>query len=226
MINVLVVHEFPLMCNIISSVLDDESDIVVVGGATDADAALERVKEDNIDVILISSRLPDEGSIRLTNTLVQLDLVPKILIFGITETRENVLRYIEAGATGYVLKESSLTDLLTAIRATQSGKALVSPEMAAALIQRISEFAQAFAQVGIVPPESLSLTARELEVLELMGQNLGNQEIAHRLFIEVGTVKNHVHSILNKLGVSSREDAALLMSIVKERLKSKPDQGE
>lgn len=216
MINILIVHEFPLMCNIISSVLDDEPDITVVGGVTDANEALEYVKQKEIDVILVSSRLPDQDTIRLTRLLMQNKPAPNILIFGITETRENVLRYIEAGATGYVLKESSLDDLLTAIRAAYSNKALISPEIAAALIQRVSEFAQAFAQAGVTPPESVSLTAREFEVLELMNRGLGNQEIAQQLFIEVGTVKNHVHSILNKLGVTNREDATRLMSIIKK----------
>ena len=127
-----------------------------------------------------------------------------------------MLDYIEAGATGYVLKESSLDDLLTAIRVAYSGKATVSPDIAAALIQRVSEFAQAFAQARVAPPESVSLTTREFEVLELLSHGLSNQEIAQQLFIEVGTVKNHVHSILNKLGVTNRENATNLMSILKK----------
>lgn len=218
MINVLVVHEFPLMGNIISSVLDGEKDITVIGCAMDVKDAMGLVKENDVDVVLISSRLPDNGTLNLTKMLVQSVYSPSILILGITETRENVLEYVEAGATGYVLKESSLDDMLTAIRAVNSGKALVSPEIAAALIERVSEFVQAFEQVGITPPDSLDLTPREYEVLELLGQNMSNQEIAQQLVIETGTVKNHVHSILSKLGVSSREDAAKLASLLKNRL--------
>ncbi len=220
MINVLVVHEFPLMCNIISSVLESEEDINVIGCGTDVDDVINLVKQNKVDVVLISSRLPDQGTFTLTKLLVQSDFSPRILILGITETRENVLQYIEAGATGYVLKESSLEDLLTAIRAVSSGKALVSPEIAAALIQRVGEFVQVFERVGVTPPNSLNLTPREYEVLELLGQNLSNQEIAEQLVIEIGTVKNHVHSILSKLGVSSRDDAAKLASVLKNKLKS------
>jgi DNA-binding NarL/FixJ family response regulator len=172
-----------------------------------------------VDVVLISSRLPGQGTFSLTKMLMQSELSPRVLILGITETRENVLEYIEAGANGYVLKESSLEDLLSAIRAVNSGKALISPEIAAALIQRVSEFVQAFEQGGVEPPDSLNLTNREYEVLGLLGQNLSNQEIAEHLVIEIGTVKNHVHSILSKLGVSSREDAAKLASILKNKLK-------
>ena len=220
MINILIVHEFPLMCHIIASVLGDEKDINVVGGVvTGVEDALERVKHENIDVILISTQLPEHGSIKLTKLLMQNSPSTKILILGITESRESVLQYIEAGATGYVLKESSLDDLLLTIRAAYNGQALVSPEIAAALIERVSTFAHAFTQAGVIPPESSNLTARELEVLELLSQNLSNQEIAKRLIIEMGTVKNHVHNILAKLGVSSREDAAYLISVIKDRSK-------
>lgn len=219
MINVMIVHEFPLMCNIIASVLDDEPDIKVVGHVSGVEEALDRVRQNDVDLVLISSRLPEQGTIKLTNLLIQDTPAIKIIILGITETRESVLKYVEAGATGYVLKESSLNELLTTIRAVYNGKALISPDIAAALIQRISEFAQIFAQTGVTLPESLNLTAREFEVLELLSQNLSNQEIAKRLVIETGTVKNHVHSVLKKLGVIRREEAGNLMALVRERFK-------
>jgi len=220
MINVLIVHEFPLMCNIIASALDDEPDIKVVGCVSGVKEALDRVKQNDVDLVLISSRLPEQGTIQLTSLLIQNVPAIKIIILGITETRESVLEYVEAGATGYVLKESSLDELLTAIRAAYEGQALISPEIAAALIRRVSEFAQIFAQTGVTLPESLNLTAREFEVLELLSQNRSNQEIAKQLVIETGTVKNHVHNILNKLGVARREDAGNLMARIKEKFQS------
>jgi DNA-binding NarL/FixJ family response regulator len=219
MIKVLVVHEFPLMCNIISSVLDDEPDIQVIGFATSVDEALERVRLENVDIALISARLPNQGTYKLTNALVQAASNPKVLIMGITETREQVLEYIEAGATGYVLKENSLDDLFATIRASYSNKALISPEIAAALMRRVNELAQVFTQAGTMPPNMFNLTAREMEVLELIHQNRSNQEIAGQLVIELGTVKNHVHNILDKLGVSSREEAAALTTYLKRHSK-------
>lgn len=217
MINILIVHEFPLMCNIIASVLDGEADITVVDSANNMESAFERTKQGDIDVLLVSTRLPEQGAIRLTKLLMQNNLQTKVLILGITESRESVLQYLEAGATGYIVKESSLDDLLSTIRATYNGKALISPEIAAALIERVSTFAQVFLHAGVAPPETTNLTIRELEVLELLSQNMSNQAIAKELVIEMGTVKNHVHSILNKLGVSSREDAAYLMAVIKNR---------
>lgn len=219
MINILVVHEFPLMCNIISSVLDSEPDINIVECASNVDEAIESVLKNNVNLVLVSTRLPEDGTTRLTQLLVQKAPSVKVVILGITETREGVLEYVESGAAGYVLRESSLDDLLATIRAVNNGQALISPEIAATLIQRVSEFAQVFTDTGVNPPESLNLTNREMEVLELLSKNLSNQDISQRLVIETGTVKNHVHNILNKLGVGSREEAANLMVLVRERSK-------
>lgn len=223
MMNILVVHEFPLMCNIIASVLDDEADIQVIGFTTSVDEAISRVKKEPVDIVLISTRLPDHGSYTLATELVKDFPSTKILILGITETREQVLDYIEAGVTGYVLRESSLDDLLAAIRAAYHDKALVSPEIAAALMQRVNELSNVISQTGLTPPDTNSLTSREMEVLDLLYQNKSNQEIAQALVIELGTVKNHVHSILKKLGVSSREDAAMLSAYLKRQSQAKAD---
>jgi len=219
MINIMIVHEFPLMCNIIASVLSDEPDILVAGFVSTTKAAMEYIDQNQVDMVLISSRLPDQGAIELTNQLMQRIPAIKVLILGITESRESILKYVESGANGYVLKESSLDDLLVSIRAVYNDKAVISPDIAGALIQRVSEYSKAFSQSGISLPDSVNLTTRELEVLELLGQNLSNQEIASRLVIEIGTVKNHVHSILNKLGVDRREEAGSLISIIKEKMK-------
>jgi len=223
MINLLIVHEFPLMCNIIASVLDSEPDIKVIGCASGVDDAYNLATQNEVDLALLSTRLPNDGAIRLTDLLVQRTPPVKVLILGITESRESVLQYVESGASGYVLRESSLDDLLTTIRAVYNDQALISPEIAATLIQRVSEFARTFSQTGLTPPDSVKLTPRELEVLELLSENLTNQEIAKRLVIETGTVKNHVHSILNKLGVSSRDDASNLASIIRDYRKDKQE---
>jgi two-component system NarL family response regulator len=213
-IRVLLVNEMPLVSNVIASVLEDESDIEVVGRATSVDGALDLATES--DVVLVSTRLPDSGALKLTSAIAEADPSVKILVLGLGESKERVLRYVEAGADGYVLKNDSVDDLLRHIRAAQRGKALVSPKIAAALMSRVTELAQLFAEIESGLSESADLTPREREILELIGQGLTNQEIADRLVIEVGTVKNHVHSILQKLDVSSREDAASYLALIRE----------
>lgn len=201
------------MGNVIAAVLEDESDIQVVGCATTVDEALAQVP--GCDVMLVSTRLPDNGALKLTQAITEDHPSVRVLALGLAESEAEVLQYVEAGAAGYVLKDDTVDELLENVRAAHSGEALVSPEIAAALMDRVAELAQLFGTVAGIN-QSADLTERELEVLELIGKGLTNQEIADRLFIEVGTVKNHVHNILDKLNVSSRRDAAAYLAIVGE----------
>ncbi|MBN1536980.1 MAG: response regulator transcription factor [Anaerolineales bacterium] len=220
MIRVFVVHEFRLMCNIISAAIQDEPDIIVVGSATSIEEAIEWVDQEPLDVVLLSSRLPHYGSIKLARMIAQMHSGMKVLVLGITETKEGVLQYIESGAAGYVHRDNSVEELMTAIRAAHEGKALISTEIAAVLIERVSKLARSFSNVSDFPVETISLTKRQIEILELLALNYTNQQIAERLSIEIGTVKNHIHNIFSRLGVTNRADAAELLSLIKEKSQS------
>lgn len=215
MIHVLLVNEIRLMCNVITAALEDEPDIKVVGCATSVDEALEKLAREDIDVVLVSTRLPERGALHLTQTITDTQPSTNVLVLGVTDHKERVLQFVEAGAIGYVLKDDSIDDMVAAIQAAQQGKALVSPKIAGALMERVSELAGMFADLETGVIETAGLTPRELEVLELLGQNMTNEEIAETLVIEVGTVKNHVHSILNKLNVNSRREAATYLALIK-----------
>lgn len=215
MIHVLLVNEIRLMCNVITAALEDEPDIKVVGCATSVDEALEKLAHEEIDVVLISTRLPEQGALRLTETIMEKQPSTDVLVLGVTDHKELVLQYVEAGAIGYILKDDTVDDMVAAIQAAQQGKALVSPKIAGALMERVSELAGMFADLETGVIETAELTSREMEVLELLGKNLTNEEISETLVIEVGTVKNHVHSILNKLNVNSRHEAATYLAFIK-----------
>jgi DNA-binding NarL/FixJ family response regulator len=214
MIRVLIVNSSRLMCNVLASTLEDEPDITVVGCATTADEALAQAHQ--CDVMILSPRLPPEGSaLELTRGVSGMDASAKVLVMGLTESKEQVLKYVEAGAVGYLLQDDSVDDLLEHVRAAYRDRALVSPEIAAALMTRIAELTQLVSDAQPEVQELADLTPREREILDLIGQGLSNQEIASRLVIEVGTVKNHVHSVLQKLNVSSRQDAAAFVTLSK-----------
>ena len=215
-IHILLVNEIRLMGNVIAAALEDEPDIRVVARVTSLEEALKIVQEKEVDVALVSTRLPDQGALKLTGAITELAPATKVLALGLTEEKKRVLRYVEAGATGYVLKDDSLDDMIETIRAAQEGKVFVSPEIAAAMVERISNLAQMFSDVENSVTDDADLTPREIEVLELIGKDLTNQQIAERLVIEVGTVKNHVHSILEKLNVSSRGEAAAYLAFIKK----------
>lgn len=206
MIRVALVNAIRILSNVIAAVLENEPDIEIVGRATAVDEALEIAHR--CDVLVVSTLVPDDAAFQITQAVIQAGLPVKVLILGMAESREEILRYIEAGAAGYILQDDSVDDLLVKIRATYDGQALVSPEIAALLISRVAKLSQPPASVGGQPDAMLSLTPREREILQLIGQGFSNQEIAVQLVIEVGTVKNHVHNLLEKLSVNSRRDAA------------------
>jgi len=213
-INLLLVNEIRLMGNVIVAALEDEADIHVVACVTTYDEAMDVVREKDVDVALVSTRLPDSGGLRLTGAITNMSPSIKVLALGLTEEKKRVLRYVEAGASGYVLKDDSLEDMIEIVRATQEGKVFVSPQIAAAMMERLSDLAQMFASVESNMNDATTLTSREMEVLELISRGYTNQQIAQHLVIEVGTVKNHVHNILEKLNVSSRGEAAAYLAFI------------
>lgn len=215
-IKLLLVNETRLIGNVIMVALEDEPDITVVASATSTDEALQVIREKEVDIALVSTRLPDQGALKLTRAIVELAPDTKVLALGLTEDKQRVLRYVEAGATGYILKDDSLEDLIETVRDAKDGKVFLPPKIAAAMIERLSDLAHMFSDIENAVTDPTGLTSRELEVLELIGQGLTNQQIAEHLVIEVGTVKNHVHSILEKLDVSSRKEAAAYLAFIKK----------
>lgn len=215
-IHILLVNEIRLMSNIITAALEDEPGLRVIGAATTAEQALDIIRNNEVDVALVSTRLPEKGALKLTAAITELAPSTKVLALGLTEKKERVLRFVEAGASGYVRRDDSLQDMVSAIHAAQDGTSRVSPRIAAAMMERLSDLAQTFAEVENSAADTAGLTGRELEVLELIGQGLTNQAIAERLVIEVGTVKNHVHSILEKLHVNSRGEAAAYLALIEK----------
>jgi DNA-binding NarL/FixJ family response regulator len=217
LIKVLLVIEVRLIGNIFASVLEDEPDIKVSGHVTTLDDALRFLQQQQVDVILVSASLPDQDALKLTRSIVENVPSSKVLVLGLSEeNKHHTLRYIEAGAAGYILKDSSLKELIEVIRLAQKGEARISSRMAGAMMERLSNLARMFSTFEHRMDGDVHLTSREREVLQFIGEGLTNQEIASRLVVEVGTVKNHVHSILEKLNVSSRDEAASYLAFIKK----------
>jgi two-component system, NarL family, nitrate/nitrite response regulator NarL len=219
MIRIMLVDRVRLVCDVIGSALEAEPDIRVVGMETTPQGALATLENVECDIVLVSTSLQNEGALDLVRALTDKKPSAKVLVLGVPDAEPVIMSYINAGAAGYVLRQEPVQDLLANIRAAYDDKALVTPEMAARLIQRIAELSEKLAGVGIDIADYQELTPREREILDLIGEGLGNQEIADRLIIEVGTVKNHVHSILDKLNVNSRKDAAVYLSLLQHAQK-------
>lgn len=216
-IKVVLVIEVRLIANIFASVLEDEADIEVAGSVATLEAALEFIQAKKVHVALVSAGLPNQDALKLTRTVMEHSPSTRVLILGLSEENQyDTLKYIEAGAAGYILKDSSLKELVEIIRLAQKGEAQVSTRMAGAMMERLFRLARMFSAVENKIDEDVRLTSRQLEVLHYISEGLTNQEIAARLVVEVGTVKNHVHRILEKLHVSSRQEAASYLAFIKK----------
>jgi DNA-binding NarL/FixJ family response regulator len=215
MIRVLIVDTPRLFCHTLRVVLEKESDISVVDCVSTADEALTMM--DRCDIVLVNTTLSNDETLKLIREVSANHPKAKVLVVGVAELKEVILHYIEAGAAGYILKEDSVQQLLEKIRAAAKNEALVSPHIVARLMSRLSELANAQSRLWQTPEAKMrrftELTPREREVLSLIGKGLSNQEIADRLFIERGTVKNHLHNILKKLNASNRKEAAAVYMI-------------
>lgn len=217
LIKVLLIIEVRLIGNIFASVLAEQADIQVAGCVTTLKEALQFIQEQEVDIALVSVGLPEQGALEFTRVLRESDRPTKVLALGLSDENKNeALRYIETGACGYVLKDSSIHELVEAIRLAQKGEAQVSSRIAGAMMERLAYLARMFSAVETRLDGDVRLTSRELEVLQFIGAGLTNQEIAAQLVVEVGTVKNHVHSILEKLDVSNREEAASYLAFIKK----------
>jgi DNA-binding NarL/FixJ family response regulator len=215
-IKVLLVMEVRLIGNIFASVLDDEPDIKVVDCVTTLEDAFAFIQTQEVNIVLISAGLPDQGALKFTQAVVDRGLSTKILALGLSEeNKHEALRYIEAGACGFILKDGSVNELIESIRLAQKGEAQIPSRIAGAMMERLFYLSRMFSAVENKLDGDVRLTSRELEVLQFIGEGLTNQEIAARLVVEVGTVKNHVHSILEKLNVNNREEAASYLAFMK-----------
>lgn len=213
-IKILILHETELVLNMLVSILTDEDQLEVVGHFQTLDEALGC--RGDYQVALVSVSLPDDGARRFLNHAVEQGSDIHLIMIGMTESKSQILEYIEAGADGYVLKEHDVDDLINRIKVTVQDKGVVSKKVARAMMERLSDLSDLFSDVEEAIGTPTDLTPREEEVLELIGKGWTNQEIAEHLHIQLGTVKNHVHSILVKLDVENRKQAAAYLALIKE----------
>lgn len=171
------------------------SGVEVVGEAATVDDALAVVQRSRPDVVLMDLQLAGGGDgVTATTAIAGLDDAPRVLILTTYDTDADILRAVEAGAAGYLLKDADPQVLLDAVTAAARGETVLAPQVATRLMARVREPA----------PE---LSPRELEVVELVATGLANREIARRLFVSEATVKSHLVHVFTKLGVASRTAA-------------------
>jgi len=211
-IRVAVVDDQELFRRGLTMLLGVEDDIEVVGEAGDGVAATELAATTVPDVILMDVRMPKRSGIEACVAIKDVAPTARIIMLTVSDEEADLYDAVKNGASGYLLKDSSIDEVAQAIRVVADGQSLISPSMAIKLLDEFKQMSRSDRQQ--VP--SPRLTDRELEVLKLVAQGLNNREIAKRLFISENTVKNHVRNILEKLQLHSRMEA--VMYAVREKL--------
>lgn len=205
MIRVAVVEDQALVREGIQRLLALEPEIAVVASAEDGEQALEAVAAASPDVVLLDMRLPGMSGLEVIRRLAERGQLPPTIILTTFDDDDIVLEGVRAGARGYLLKDVSLAELVDAIRVVAAGGTAIRPVVSERVLRGLETMPADFPRLD--SPDAL--TERELEVLRLMTGGYSNREISRALRVAEGTVKNHVSSILSKLGVRDRTRAVL-----------------
>jgi DNA-binding NarL/FixJ family response regulator len=182
-----------------------EPDIEVVGTAEDGAAAVELVAKEKPDLVLMDLKMPVLNGVEATRRIKTSHPDIKVLVLTTYDNDEWVFDAISAGASGYLLKDTPRDELIKAIRGTMAGMTYLDPSVAGKVLERVSSH-----QTQPTTLVTSKLTNREIEILRLIAKGLSNTDVADRLFLSEGTVRNHVSAILTKLGVSDRTQAAVI----------------
>jgi two-component system, NarL family, nitrate/nitrite response regulator NarL len=222
-INLLVIDKNPELTNRIYTSLKYKMDNMTLDYAETREEAISQASSYALCIVLVNG---DAFSPQDVEGLVQDFAIwhpgIKILVTGSQQTRNTILRYLEAGASGFLDEENSVDEMLRSLQAITRDEVVLSPNIAAALIARISQLADTKPVARIKNTNGntsikTKLTAREYEVLGLISGGMSNREIANELVIEIGTVKNHVHNLLQKLKLNNRYEAGRLF-LEKEKI--------
>ena len=203
-VRVLVADDQPLVRSGFQMILDQRSDLELVGEAADGAQAIELAIELDPDVILMDVRMPGVDGVEATRRLVARGVRARILALTTFDIDEYVYAAIRAGASGFLLKDVQPAELVDAIRVIAAGNSLFGPTATARLVARFAEAPQPEASRSLE-----DLTDREREVLRLLATGLTNAELAQRLHLGETTVKTHVSAVLRKLGVRDRVQAVI-----------------
>lgn len=191
-IRILIVDDHPVVCSGLTSMLSVQIGFEVIGSAASGEEALVMVQRDHPDVMLLDLRMPGMDGIGVLNALKKVEQAPRVMVLTSFEKEEDIYRAIRAGAHGYLLKDTSESEMIAAINIIHDGKRYIPRHIAARLTDRMMRS---------------DLTARELQILELLAQGSTNKQIAGALNISDNTVRHHVNNIMDKLHVSDRTEA-------------------
>jgi DNA-binding NarL/FixJ family response regulator len=190
----------------LASLIHSQPGFKVLAASADVGEALDKVRQARPDVVLLDFGLEDHDSLRLTATVRSEVPAARVIVMGLLPTLEDVADYVRAGASGFLMKDASFEEFVSTIRTVAAGGEVLPEALTPSLFTEIARHAAVGKRARVL--ESVRLTNRERQVIDLLGEGLSNKEIAARLRIAVQTVKSHVHNVLEKLALRSRLEVA------------------
>jgi DNA-binding NarL/FixJ family response regulator len=204
-LRVLVVDDHDLFRTGLRNLLEEQG-VNVVGEAENGESAIRLTSDLAPDVVIMDLNMPGVGGVETTRRLSSLAPLSRVVVLTISADDDDVMNAVMAGACGYLLKDSSIQELIAGIRAASEGESLISPQIAAKVLQRLRAQSK---DVDAAETIRAELSDRELQVLKLIANGKDNAQIARELFISPKTVKNHISNILMKLQIENRIQAAV-----------------
>ncbi|HKH31719.1 MAG TPA: response regulator transcription factor [Gaiellaceae bacterium] len=204
-LRVLLVDDHDLFRTGLRNLLEEQT-VQVVGEAADGAQAIRMVRELAPDVVVMDLNMPGMSGVEATRQVTTLAPLTRVVVLTISDQDEDVMNAILAGACGYLMKDSSIQDLMQGIKAASVGESLISPHIAAKVLQRMRATGTNEVDAAMIRAE---LSDREIEVLKLIANGKDNAQIAADLHISPKTVKNHISNILMKLQIDNRIQAAV-----------------
>jgi DNA-binding NarL/FixJ family response regulator len=190
----------------ITAMIHSQPGFRVLAAVADVEEALQKVREAKPDIVLLDFGLEDHDSLSLTATVHGEVPAARVIVMGLMPVQEDVADYVRAGASGFIMKDASFEVFFETIRAVAGGAEVLPAALTNSLFTQIARNVASSNKARVL--ESVRLTNRERQVIDLLGEGLSNKEIATRLHIAVHTVKSHVHNVLEKLALRSRLEVA------------------
>jgi DNA-binding NarL/FixJ family response regulator len=206
-IPILVIEDNRLLRDGISAMLDEQTDIRVVGALGNSDRTLAVIRGARPVIVLLDLGLRAQNSLQLVKSIRKTFAGMKVVVMDLVPLQSDVVAYVQAGVSGFILKDATVDDFLHTIRSVAGGETILPPQLTGSLFSQIVDHAVRGSARSVLM-ESVRMTKRERQVVGLIADGMTNKEIAQELHLSTSTVKSHIHNILEKLALRSRVQIA------------------
>jgi DNA-binding NarL/FixJ family response regulator len=207
-IRLILIEDNRLLREGINAMLKKEPDITVVASFDDSDLVIDKIIELKPNVVLLDLGLPNQDSFELVRSLKSDHKEVKVVVMDLVPIQEDIMRFVEAGVSGFILKDATVSEFTKTLRLVAAGEKVLPPTMAGSLFSQIVDYGVKELGPSVVV-QSVKMTKREREIVELIAEGLANKEIAFKLNLSIYTVKSHVHNILEKMALNTRVQIAI-----------------